>query len=58
MFFLDVCLTFCICVQADDDVEWQILKPEIYAVIMDFYASGLPVLTEEKPSSDTSNAVE
>ncbi|KAK7112707.1 NFU1 iron-sulfur cluster scaffold homolog, mitochondrial-like [Littorina saxatilis] len=37
----------------DDDTEWKVLKPEIYAVIMDFFASGLPVLTEEQPSGDT-----
>ena len=29
------------------------MKPEIFAVIMDFFASGLPVLTDEKPSGDT-----
>lgn len=39
--------------KADDDIEWKVLKPEIYAVIMDFFASGLPVLTEEKPKGDT-----
>ena len=43
----------CFCQQADDDIEWKVLKPEIYAVIMDFFASGLPVLTEEQPSGDT-----
>ena len=43
----------CLCKQADDDIEWKVVKPEIYAVIMDFFASGLPVLTEEQPSGDT-----
>lgn len=37
----------------DDDVSWKILKPEIFATIMDFFASGLPILTEGTPSSDT-----
>lgn len=37
----------------DDEVDWQVLKPQVYAVIMDFFSSGLPVLTEEQPSSDT-----
>lgn len=37
----------------DDDVEWMVLKPEIYATIMDFFASGLPILTDVKPTSDT-----
>lgn len=37
----------------DDDVEWMVLKPEIYAAIMDFFSSGLPILTDVKPTSDT-----
>ncbi|XP_054269135.1 NFU1 iron-sulfur cluster scaffold homolog, mitochondrial-like isoform X1 [Macrosteles quadrilineatus] len=37
----------------DEDVEWKLIKPEIFATIMDFFASGLPVLTDAKPSSDT-----
>lgn len=37
----------------DDDVEWKLLKPEIFATIMDFFASGLPVLTDAKPSGGT-----
>ncbi|KAH9495455.1 hypothetical protein Btru_015161 [Bulinus truncatus] len=39
--------------RADDDIDWNVLKPEIFSVIMDFFASGLPVLTEEKPAGDT-----
>lgn len=39
--------------KSDDDVEWRVLKPEIYAVIMDFFASGLPTLTEQQPSGAT-----
>jgi hypothetical protein len=30
----------------DEEVDWKLLKPEIYATIMDFFASGLPVVTE------------
>ncbi|XP_012252865.2 NFU1 iron-sulfur cluster scaffold homolog, mitochondrial-like [Athalia rosae] len=37
----------------DDEVDWKILKPEVFATIMDFFASGLPILTEAQPSSDT-----
>jgi len=37
----------------DEDVDWKILKPEVFATIMDFFASGLPVLTDAQPSSDT-----
>lgn len=37
----------------DDNINWKVMKPEIFATIMDFFASGLPVLTEGAPSSDT-----
>ncbi|KAG5876394.1 hypothetical protein JTB14_010504 [Gonioctena quinquepunctata] len=39
--------------KTDDDVEWKILKPDIFATIMDFFASGLPVLNEASPNQDT-----
>uniref|UniRef100_A0A0A9XKZ0 NFU1 iron-sulfur cluster scaffold homolog, mitochondrial n=1 Tax=Lygus hesperus TaxID=30085 RepID=A0A0A9XKZ0_LYGHE len=37
----------------DDDVEWKLLKPEIFATIMDFFASGLPILNDVKPNTDS-----
>ncbi|XP_050665838.1 NFU1 iron-sulfur cluster scaffold homolog, mitochondrial-like isoform X3 [Leptidea sinapis] len=37
----------------DDDVEWKLLKPDIFATIMDFFASGLPVIKDVQPSGDT-----
>ncbi|XP_046672811.1 NFU1 iron-sulfur cluster scaffold homolog, mitochondrial-like isoform X1 [Homalodisca vitripennis] len=37
----------------DEDVDWKLMKPEIFATIMDFFASGLPILTDAQPSSDT-----
>lgn len=37
----------------DEDVDWMTLKPEVFAVIMDFFATGLPILTEEQASADT-----
>lgn len=37
----------------DDDTDWAVMKPEIFAVIMDFFAANLPVLTNQKPSGDT-----
>ncbi|XP_077301180.1 NFU1 iron-sulfur cluster scaffold homolog, mitochondrial-like [Arctopsyche grandis] len=37
----------------DEDVEWRLLKPEIFATIMDFFATGLPILTDVQPSGDT-----
>ncbi|ELU17898.1 hypothetical protein CAPTEDRAFT_18536 [Capitella teleta] len=39
--------------KVDERVDWQILKPEIFAVIMDFFASGQPVITGEPPPADT-----
>lgn len=38
----------------DEDVEWKLLKPEIFATIMDFFASGLPVIDEtSQAAADT-----
>lgn len=37
----------------DEDIEWQVLKPEIFANIMDFFASNLPILTETEGPADT-----
>ncbi len=28
-------------------MEWQVLKPEVFATIMDFFSSGVPVVNEE-----------
>lgn len=35
------------------EAEWSVLKPELFAVVMDFFASGLPVVIDAKPNSDT-----
>ena len=38
----------------DDSVEWKTLKPEIFATIMDFFHSGLPIVNEDAvPSGGT-----
>lgn len=37
----------------DEEIEWKILKPDIFAAIMDFFATGLPVMTDETPPEDT-----
>lgn len=42
-----------ITVSKQEEAEWSLLKPEIFAVIMDFFASGLPIVTESKPNADT-----
>ncbi|NXN98476.1 NFU1 protein, partial [Rhinopomastus cyanomelas] len=41
-----------------EDLDWNLLKPDIYAAIMDFFASGLPVLTDEAPRTDTATSEE
>lgn len=33
--------------KSEDDADWQVLKPELFATIMDFFASGLPVVRNE-----------
>jgi hypothetical protein len=30
-----------------DDIQWQLLKPEIYGSIMDFFSTNLPVVDED-----------
>merc|ERR1712141_797175 len=38
----------------DESVEWKLLKPEIFATIMDFFHSGLPIVHDDAvPSTDT-----
>jgi len=37
----------------DDSVSWVLLKPEIYATIMDFFSANLPVLSDDQPADDT-----
>ncbi|PFX14725.1 NFU1 iron-sulfur cluster scaffold homolog, mitochondrial-like isoform X1 [Stylophora pistillata] len=39
--------------KTDDEVDWPVLKPDIFASIMDFFASNVPILTEDQPASDT-----
>lgn len=36
-----------------EDAEWGVIKAEIFAVIMDFFASGLPIVHESKPNATT-----
>ncbi|XP_075391647.1 NFU1 iron-sulfur cluster scaffold homolog, mitochondrial isoform X3 [Tenrec ecaudatus] len=33
-----------------EELDWNLLKPDIYAAVMDFFASGLPLVTEETAS--------
>lgn len=39
-------------------MEWKVIKPDVFAAIMDFFSSGLPVVNEDsKPSADTGKDV-
>lgn len=42
-----------ITVTKEEDLEWQIIKPDVFATVMDFFSSGLPIYTGEKAPSDT-----
>lgn len=40
--------------KADSNMEWKVIKPDVFATIMDFFTSGVPVVNEESiPSADT-----
>ncbi|XP_028270055.1 NFU1 iron-sulfur cluster scaffold homolog, mitochondrial [Parambassis ranga] len=40
--------------KSDANMEWKVIKPDVFAAIMDFFTSGLPVVNEDStPSADT-----
>ena len=43
------------CSQIDNETNWNTIKPEVFATIMDFFSSGLPVVNEVKTSDETSS---
>ena len=38
---------FIVVTKHDDECEWKLMKPEIFATIMDFFTSGLPVINAD-----------
>lgn len=38
-----------------EDMEWQVLKPHIFATIMDFFSSGLPIFVDEEKQEQNIN---
>ena len=40
-------------VTKNEDVAWEVLKPEILGVITDHYSKGIPLFTEEVAAEDT-----
>uniref|UniRef100_A0A8C1ELS1 NFU1 iron-sulfur cluster scaffold homolog, mitochondrial n=1 Tax=Cyprinus carpio carpio TaxID=630221 RepID=A0A8C1ELS1_CYPCA len=46
--------------KADNETEWRVIKPNVFATIMDFFTSGLPVVNEADappPSEDDDEMV-
>ncbi|CAG2107608.1 unnamed protein product [Medioppia subpectinata] len=44
--------------KTDDEVEWRLLKPEIFATIVDYLATGLPIVNESEDTQQTGNEEE
>ena len=43
----------CALQSSDDAIDWVLIKPNIFATVMDFFASNVPIFTDEVPRSDT-----
>ncbi|XP_027007136.1 NFU1 iron-sulfur cluster scaffold homolog, mitochondrial isoform X1 [Tachysurus fulvidraco] len=40
--------------KSDSHTEWKLIKPDVFATIMDFFTSGIPVINEDTvPRTDT-----
>ncbi|XWS75333.1 hypothetical protein CRYUN_Cryun01aG0077400 [Craigia yunnanensis] len=46
-----------ITVTKSDDASWDLLKPEIFAAIMDFYSSGQPLFLDSKNAAAMDTAI-
>ena len=44
-------------VTKSEDHEWGVLKPEVFAAVMDFYASGEPVISDEAEQVNAGTAI-
>lgn len=44
-------------VTKSDDASWDLLKPEIFAAIMDFYSSGQPLFLDSQTASAMDTAI-
>lgn len=40
-----------------DDLSWDLLKPEIFAAIMDFYSSGQPLFLDSEAAAAKDTAI-
>uniref|UniRef100_A0A914W316 NFU1 iron-sulfur cluster scaffold homolog, mitochondrial n=1 Tax=Plectus sambesii TaxID=2011161 RepID=A0A914W316_9BILA len=41
----------------DEDTDWAVMKPEIFATIMDYFASGKAILSDDTPESPSDTAI-
>ncbi|KAI9311089.1 HIRA-interacting protein 5 [Dichotomocladium elegans] len=46
-----------ITISKDSVAEWQLLKPDIYAAIMDYFASGQPIMYDENDLAAIDTAI-
>lgn len=44
-------------VTKSDDLSWDLLKPEIFAAVMDFYSSGQPLFLDSKAAAAMDTAI-
>lgn len=44
-------------VTKSDDLSWDILKPEIFAAVMDFYSSGQPLFLDSQAAAAKDTAI-
>ncbi|KAJ0264609.1 NifU-like protein 4 [Hirschfeldia incana] len=44
-------------VTKSDDISWDILKPEIFAAVMDFYSSGQPLFLDSQAAAAKDTAI-
>jgi Fe-S cluster biogenesis protein NfuA len=42
--------------KVDDETDWSVLKPEIFATIMDFFSSGAPLITADSGITEDAGA--
>lgn len=46
-----------ITISKDQNAEWQLMKPDIYAAIMDHFASGQPIMYNEGDLAESDTAI-
>lgn len=47
-----------ITVTKSDEISWDLLKPQVFAAIMDFYASGQPLILDSATAASMDTAIQ